>query len=35
MNSITALKCERHYELQQTYHKIYTMGWGFETTKAS
>jgi len=31
-NSIPALKCDRRFELQQTYHKTFTMGWGFKTT---
>jgi len=27
-----AQKCDRCFQLQQTYHKIFTTGWGFETT---
>jgi len=34
-NSIPALKCDRRFELQQTYHKIFKMGWGFETMQAA
>jgi len=31
-NSIPALKCDRCFELQQTYQKFFTTGWGFKTT---